>query len=60
VDQLVEVNEEVVGWVDWLVDLDLVVGLGWHGSVFSMPHTHSKSNIFDHSQENSCVADCDI
>ena len=46
------VNEEVVEGMDWLVDLDLVVGLDWHGFVFGVPCTHCKPDMFDHSQQN--------
>jgi hypothetical protein len=53
-------DKEVVEWVDWLVDLDLVVGLDWHDSVFGVPYTHCKSDMFYHSQQNQCVVDCDV
>jgi hypothetical protein len=46
------VDEEVVEGVDWLVDLDLVVGLGWYGIVFGVPYNHCKSDMFDHSEQN--------
>ena len=52
------VDEEIVEWVEWVEqvewveDLDLVVGLGWHGFVFGVPCTHCKSDMFDHSQQS--------
>jgi hypothetical protein len=52
-EEVVEgVIEEVVEWVEWPVDLDLVVGLGWHSFVFGVSCTHCKSDMFDHSQQS--------
>jgi hypothetical protein len=52
-EEVVEgMDGEGVEGVDWLVNLDLVVGLGWYGIVFGVPYNHCKSDMFDHSEQN--------